>query len=61
MRYRTFAAMAPVGIFRANRDMYVASHDLKAPLRAIDHRSKWVVEDAAIDYRPVHSALAKAS
>jgi PAS domain S-box-containing protein len=35
---------------RSNRELdqfaYVATHDLKAPLRAIDHLAQWIAEDA---------------
>lgn len=38
---------------RSNRDLdqfaYVASHDLKAPLRDIDNLSRWLVEDLGAD------------
>ncbi len=38
-----------------NNFAYVASHDLKSPLRAIDNLAKWVVEDCA-DILPAESS-----
>ncbi|MCB0084478.1 MAG: PAS domain S-box protein [Caldilineaceae bacterium] len=43
---------------RSNRDLdqfaYVASHDLRAPLRAIDHLANWIAEDVG-DTLPTES------
>jgi len=35
-----------------NRFAWIASHDLKSPLRSIDHLSDWIEEDAGIQMNP---------
>ncbi len=35
-----------------NRFAWIASHDLKSPLRAIDHLAGWIEEDAGVQLNP---------
>jgi PAS domain S-box-containing protein len=43
-------------LIRSNADLedfaYIASHDLKAPLRAIEHLAQWIQEDIALTASP---------
>jgi PAS domain S-box-containing protein len=48
--------MANERLLRSNEDLeqfaYIASHDLRSPLRAIDNLSQWIVEDLGTDLPP---------
>jgi len=55
-RYEQDLQSFSAALARSNQDLeqfaYVAAHDLKSPLRAIDQLSRWIEEDLAADAAP---------